>query len=342
MQGCHPSSIAGTWGTTGVQGCHPSSTARTWGTARIQSYLPSITAGIQGTARTAGISPIHHCRDTRHCHGRDRAALPSLHCQHSSTASLALRDTKAPPIWHCRDAGAPCITRPALRAGHCHPSAPLAERGALPTPVLEGHRLTAHPALQSRHTPQGRSRSSGTAQPQHTAMVGTASPLCCTVTRQPHTLHQQILFPLLTADTLFLPIPSHSRLGHCTHVLGAHPAPQGQPRTAHPVPMSTPPAAETVTEVLPACIAETHTAHAAPQAPSHWKPPPSMHTLQRQCQVHCQPHRDCPLLRRATCPVTKLLPSAVPGHQLSRPLLSILGTHLPPGSRHTHTASAEP
>ena len=104
----------------------------------------------------------------------------------------------------------------------------------------------------------------------------------------------------------------------------AHPAPQGQPRAAHPVPMPTPPAA--VTEVLPPCIAETHTAHAAPQAPGHWKPPPSMHTLQRQCQAHRQPQRGCPLLRQATCPVTNPLPSPVPGHQLSRPPLSIRNT----------------
>ena len=205
----------------GLQGCHPSSTAGTWGTARIQSYLPSVTAGIQGTACTAQIPLIHHCRDPGHCHGRDRAALPSLHCRHSSTASLALRDAKAPPIRHCRDAGAPCIIYPARRAGHCHPPVPLTETGALPTPVLEGHRLTAHPALQCRRTPQGRPcaspRSSGTAQPQHTAMGVTASPLCCTVTRQPHTLHQQILFLSLTADT----VPSHS-LPLQTGTLHAH------------------------------------------------------------------------------------------------------------------------
>lgn len=82
------------------------------------------------------LPPIGHRRDTGHCHGGDRAALPSLHCRHSSTASLALRDTKAPPIQHCRDAGAPSIIHPALHARHCHPPVPLAEREPLPTLVL--------------------------------------------------------------------------------------------------------------------------------------------------------------------------------------------------------------
>lgn len=303
MQGCCPSSTAG------MHGCHPSSTVGTWDTAGMHSCLPSITAEIHSTAYTAGIPPIHHCRGTGHCHGRERAGLPSLHCQHSSTASLALRDTKPPPIQHCRDAGAPSIIPPALHAGHCHPPVALTGRGALPIPVLEGQRLTAHSAAQIPQS--GPCASLCTAQPQHTAMAGTASPLCCTVTRQPHTLRQQTLFPSLTADTLFLPIPptpdwdtAHTCTGcppHCCRGSGRRSAPlhcrdtHCTRCTAGIQPLETSSQCAHAAEALPATSAPSHrpTAHCLGQCLATSFPVPCFPLSECTSRVQAHPHGFC-------------------------------------------------
>lgn len=174
MQGCHAPSTAGTRGTAstqlppihhclhrrnssshhfgtqdiaGMQDCHPSSTAGTRGTPGVLPVRHCRAAGhcrATGRCGHAGLPPLQRCRAVGHCCGRDRAALPLLHCQHSGTASLALRGTEAPPTRHCRDAGALSIIPPALPMECCHPRCPWQS---------EGHRVPAQAVLQCRNPP---------------------------------------------------------------------------------------------------------------------------------------------------------------------------------------------
>ena len=132
------------------------------------------------TACTAGLPPLQHCRDAAHCHSRHSAALPSLSCQ--------LCAAKAPPTQHCRDAGALHNTCTALHAGHCHlPVAPV-EEATVPSTV-SGEHCPPCAAAPSTH-PVAPEPSCSPAWPQNIATGSTASPLRCTVSRQPCTLHQ--------------------------------------------------------------------------------------------------------------------------------------------------------
>lgn len=191
----------------------------------------------RGCAWDAGMTPVGHCRDTGHCHSRDRAARPSLakHCQ--------LRTAKAPPIRRCRDAGAPHITHPALHVGRCPlPTAPqepgqcpargLSDAAPLPTPhtALEPPRGAAAP-----HSPCTPRRS---AQHLPAAARSLGNPAPCA---SPKTS------PALAAGALLLPLAARSRLGCCPRTVGC-------PRVLVP----TLPTAETAPEALPPCIADAH------------------------------------------------------------------------------------
>lgn len=100
----------------GMQGCHPPSTAGTWGTARIQSYLPSVTAGTQGTA-TAGTE--QHCPPCT----AGTAALPAWRCEirrHHPSSTAGMQEPRASSILHCMR-GTAIRLCPSQNESHCPP-----------------------------------------------------------------------------------------------------------------------------------------------------------------------------------------------------------------------------
>lgn len=228
--------------------------------------------------RDGGLLPIQHCTDMGHYQDTEQSdpslqghrAVPSLHCQHRrhcQPRTARYKGTTHPALQGCRSpVHHPSHTAYRALACLCAPGRKSRTQTHCPTCAAVQTDPMSRPCMSPRSSP---STLQWQAQHLPSAAQSLGNPTPCA--------SKYCSLPSL--QTQFLSIPSHYRLGHCTHALGAHPAPQGQPRV---VPMSMPPAAEAVTAVLPPCIAETHTAHAAPQAPSHWKPPPSIHTLQRQ------------------------------------------------------------
>lgn len=306
---------SGTLDTAGMQDCRPSSTA--------------------GTPGAPGMLPVQHCRAAGNCRATGRcgdAGLPPLqHCRAQGTAVAGAEQ-------HC-----PCCTAStvALPASHCqvqrhhppgtagmqgpepHPSC--AACGAVPPPVSqqsEGHGVPAQAALQCRK-PRA---ASGSAQPRLTATAAQHPPRC-TVTRQPHTLRQQLLFPssLQTHCSFpFLPLQSGT-----WHALGAHPVPVPTSLLQRSAGSTAPLHCRDTPALLHPCTAAPlppHTAAPLHPCPHHWH----LFPMPTYCPGHASP-TGCPLLCQATCPATKPLSGAALGHQLS---CSILGTHFPPpGSR---------
>lgn len=249
--------------------------------------------------RDAACPALQGCRALQG-HGalqRCRAATPPAVQGHgarlwqgqSSTALAAL-----PAQWHCqpRTARYRGTTHPALqgcRGPEHHPSC--TARGALPPPVPLAIRGTPGPCPGCAAVQEPPRAARGSAQPRHTATAAQHPPRC-TVTRQPHTLRQQLLFPSSLQTHCSFPFPPTpvwdvARTG-CPPCASAHPA-----------------AAAAVPGALPPCIAETplHCCTPAPLPPP-LAPLSHAHTLPRPCQAHCQPHR-----------LTPPVPSLIPYHQ---------------------------